>query len=207
MKFYNPILLYVFFVFSSYAGDGVVGNGGNVLICPNNETQAFHNLALDLYELDHLYGLHHQFDLNTHDTEEVIINTVLNKISELYFDFAVITEDEVYSFDSFSNELGFQFEYSNDITTILPKDCRAQTVVYQRLIFPYYMVSPRFKTLTNLNRAALKFHEALYSWGILENPSLASSDATRRATAYLFSQEFFQAENKDELVRLIKLIK
>lgn len=176
----------------SYAGDSVVGNGGNVLVC-EDEASPYHKMTLDLYELDHVYGRTHYFDINEDYDDEVLVNLILSKVADLNITFAGNLYFDIAAFYNDSKDTDDSIEFSNDINTEYPEGCRPKTIIEQQPNgTPTYLVSYDFYDLTPVNRVALIFHEVIYSYALFADPSLTSSDSIRPLAAYFFSKEFFE---------------
>jgi hypothetical protein len=190
------------------AGEGVVGNGGNIISCNSLITPnqiKFHNKTLELFELNYLYGFNENIDLINSSDEALILKKVITRVKELNEDFYSFLNIELLEFSKNSKHFDFDFNFSNDLgQTVSPKDCLVKTVIFQREIKPFYLISNVWPSLPAVTKASLKLHEVIYRFRLSKMPAMETSLAVRKLNAYLFSTNFFQTNNSLILNSLIK---
>lgn len=187
--------------------EGVVGNGGNIIVCKDTSSLN-HNKLLELYEMDLVYGYTSNKSLMQKNETEQVHSIITEKLIKHQSKFSLFIKEYLSRFDEDKLVIGDRFSDSNDaVDAIYPENCELETVVYQRNSWPYYVLSPSWFFLNSYNRAALSVHEVIYRFALEENSELISSKAVRNVTAYLFSNEFMRAKNYTELNKLLEGLK
>jgi hypothetical protein len=192
-----------------FAGEGVVGNGGNVIFCDNvvrQDQNKFHNKTLELFELEFLFSFNENLQLHELETEVQVLNVVLNRLKKINFVFYNTLKKEINDFSINSKHFDFEFNFSNDLDqSAVPDGCYLKTIIFQKEKHPYYLISKLWRNLPLISKASLKLHEVIYRYKLSNNPVNTTSLPVRKLNAFLFSKEFFFSETSSEtLEKLIK---
>lgn len=196
-----------------FAGDAVVGNGGNILKC-SGEDEVYNNMAIDLYELEDRYHWTPYFSNSANSRESELFNALYAKLEVVHFSLAEFLALDVTQFYNVAVQVDRDLDFSDDIKGDFPPKCSPKTLIHQWVKIygsdsfrsyrePSYIYSKELFELTPLNRLALKVHESVYTYALTGRPNLRNSDKVRKLTAYLFSKEFFNSNDPEFLQQLI----
>ncbi|WP_413585494.1 hypothetical protein [Bdellovibrio sp. HCB274] len=223
----KQVILSAFFIFLSQTAlsrSTEFGNGGNAVICSTYDGESV--ATYDLIESILRYGLFPNFppmvssDCQTQkngrevcETGTDVARVILGRLEKVD---PILMQDLLRKLDSFWSETSI---VSADLTSVndyglgfLPEGCSLkQLAVQQEPIFAedsrYFISSPLWQKLFNLDKAVLILHEIIYRYALEHNPGLNNSVKVRYFNALLISDKFkdlIQNEYKDIYFKVFK---
>lgn len=195
-KFVQSLIVFLnIFVYNAFAeGGGMVGNGGNAVVCNDSSGKMISAELLDLYEGRVLYGLKYTESAIDHLQQAI---TLALKIDTSMGTKNVdggrnFTADDVIAINKRARMLpsGTGLTPVNDsFHFIVPKNCSIIQVATYRNNDEVFIDSDIWSLLTETNKAGLLLHEALYHQ--LRYGADQTSVRTRKAVSLIINNTSF----------------